>query len=110
MLLGKASQENLVCVPPDRLINTRKSHAAAAKVFQDYVKTSSWKVCEHFQKGGHWRRLMVRSNLKNELMVVAIIHPQNLKPDEISEEMQRFTDFILQSNIENLKSIYYQAW
>jgi len=79
--------------------------------FQHYVAQSQWKICEHFKDGGKWRNLIVRSNKENHLMIIAIIHPQDLGQTEIHEEMLRMKDYMVGCSIsENLKSIYYQAW
>ena len=79
--------------------------------FQRYVNNSKWKVCEHFQQGGHWRHLIVRSNHLNELMLIVIIHPQQLGEEEIREEMNNMAQYMLSSCKDlNLKSIYYQTW
>lgn len=78
--------------------------------FQRYLAQSKWRLCEHFQKGGNWRHLIVRSNSLNELMMIVVIHPQNLETEEIHEEMLRMKDYMLNCSIDNLRSMYYQSW
>lgn len=81
------------------------------RYFKEYVQNhSKWKVCEHFQHGGNWRLLTIRSNQKNELMVIVTIHPQDLTSQEIHEEMEKMKTYLLSCPIKNLVSIYYQTW
>ncbi len=79
--------------------------------FQDYVQNhTDWKICEHFNRGGHWRLLTIRSNHKNELMIIVTVHPQNLSAEEIHSEMERMKDYLLSCPINQLTSLYYQTW
>ena len=100
----------LVCVNPGQLINTRKEHSEIAALFENYINKSEWKICEHFQKGGHWREVIVRSNCRRELMVVVIVHPQNLQHEEIHEEMLKLKDYLANWKVGNIKSLYFQSW
>merc|ERR1740128_1077131 len=90
-------------------MNTSHQHSKIAHHMQEYIKTSRWKPCLHFQEGGNWRNVTVRSNWKKDLMVIVTIHPQNLDPSEIHEEMNQMKDHLISCSIENLKSIYYQS-
>lgn len=79
--------------------------------FQDYVQNhTDWKICEHFNRGGHWRLLTIRSNHKNELMLIVTVHPQDLSAEEIHSEMERMKDYLLSCPISQLTSLYYQTW
>lgn len=44
LLVGRARDASLVCVAPDRLVNTRRHHAEVAHLFRDYVARSDWPV------------------------------------------------------------------
>merc|ERR1712136_16431 len=109
LCIGKGSDHSLVCIPSAGLRNTRNVHSELAQHFRDYVIKSNWKLCEHFQKGGNWRNFTVRSNWKEELMGIVTIHPQNLEPLEIQEEMDRMKEHIVSCSGEKLKSLYYQS-
>lgn len=80
------------------------------RCFEDYINQSTWKICEHFQHGGHWRHLIVRSNTKGELMIIVVIHPQQLFGEDIHNEMLQLKDHFLSSNIQKISSMYYQTW
>ncbi len=72
---------------------------------------SEWKVCEHFQRGGNWRHLIVRSNRLGQVMAVVVIHPQDLDKDQIHSEMLRLRDHMLaMDGAHDLVSLYYQTW
>ena len=109
LCLGQARNQTLTCVNPKKLLNIRKEHVEAAQVFEDYVHQSSWKICEHFQRGGHWRQLTVRSNSQGDLMAIALIHPHDLNTEQINEEMSKFKEFFVK-NLGSIKSLYFQAW
>jgi len=109
LCIGKGSDHSLVCISSADLRNTRPVHSDLAEHFRDYVVKSSWKLCEHFQKGGNWRNFTVRSNWKNDLMAIVTIHPQNLEPQEIQEEMERMKEHLVSRADGNLKSLYYQS-
>ena len=69
------------------------------------------KVCEHFDRGGHWRQLTVRSNSAGQLMLAAVVHPQQLGADAIDAEMRRFADHMGRAAGHlDIHSFLYQAW
>lgn len=110
LLVGRARDASLVCVAPDRLVNTRRHHAEVAHLFRDYVARSDWPVCEHFDRGGHWRQLTVRSNSAGQLMLAAVVHPQQLGADAIDAEMRRFADHMVRAAGHlDIHSFLYQA-
>ena len=111
LCVGKSSDDTLRCINADRIINTHPTHSEVARHFQDYVQNhSKWRICEHFERGGNWRLLTVRSNHKKELMVIVTIHPQDLTSEEIHSEMERMKDYLLSCPISRLISVYYQTW
>ncbi|XP_046640844.1 tRNA (uracil(54)-C(5))-methyltransferase homolog isoform X2 [Daphnia pulicaria] len=111
LCVGKASRQTLRCIKADNLFNTHPTHTDVARVVQEYIQhESKWKVCEHFQRGGNWRSVLVRSNHKFELMVIVTIHPQDLEEKEIRSEMERMKDYLLASPMrKQIVSVYYQA-
>lgn len=81
----------------------------AAKLFQDYVRTSDLEVYNFEVHTGHFRQLMIRST-ENQLMLVVGIHPQDLS----TERLKIFKDSLIQYFTEgngkeaNVTSLYYQ--
>ncbi|KAI1289199.1 tRNA (uracil(54)-C(5))-methyltransferase -like protein-B [Halotydeus destructor] len=109
--VGEPSRHsNVICVEPDNLIISKKSHRALAKLFQNYLRDiSPLEVCTNFAEGGHWRRFIVRSNNEGEHMVICQFHPQDLSAEQLDEEKTRLTAFWKQHESEhNLKSVYMQ--
>ncbi|KAI9549846.1 hypothetical protein GHT06_001553 [Daphnia sinensis] len=111
LCVGQASKNTLRCITAEKLLNTHPIHSNVARHLQDYIQhESKWEICEHFQRGGNWRGLTIRSNYKNEQMAIVTIHPQNFTAEEIHAEMERMKDYLLSCSSGNqLVSIYYQA-
>lgn len=105
-----ASYENVICVGPDQLINIKNSHKKVVQYFQNYINNSSLDACTDL-KHGHWKNLIVRSNIHEELMAIVVMHPQNLSQGELKIEKDKLqTYFSVGEGKEcNLKSLYFQA-
>lgn len=109
--IGEISHHsNVVCVEPDNLIISKKSHRKLASHFQHYLRNiSKLDVCYSFSEGGNWRRFVVRSNEDGEHMIIAHLHPQELTPDQLEEEKGRITEYFQGLADEmNIKSAYIQ--
>lgn len=85
------------------------SNSILFQVFEDFVKRSPLPPCYQLNDGGYWRRLMVRSNSKSEIMAIAVVHPQNRSVDQIIDERQQLSQHFLDHGI-NLHSLYHQLW
>ncbi|XP_015793546.1 tRNA (uracil(54)-C(5))-methyltransferase homolog [Tetranychus urticae] len=112
-IMGKASNSNKipVCLPPDDCVIVKDSHKILVSKFQQYLRNHSpLGICMDFSRGGNWRRFCVRSNDFDELMGIAILHPQKLSSKELKEEQNRLKDFFIPISQDiNLKSFYFQA-
>lgn len=112
-IMGKIgdSDKMPVCLPPDDCVIVKESHKVLASKFQQYLRSHSpLEVCMNFSRGGNWRRLCVRSNDFDELMGIAILHPQKLSSQELKEEKDRLKDFFIPISQDiNLKSLYFQV-
>jgi len=110
--IGEPSvHNNVVCVEPDKLIISKKSHRKMASLFQEYLRNvSPLDVCTNFSEGGNWRRFVVRSNEKGEHMIVGQLHPQELSEEALEEEKGRMSNFFDKlSGDMNITSAYFQA-
>ncbi|KAF7489624.1 tRNA (uracil(54)-C(5))-methyltransferase -like protein-B [Sarcoptes scabiei] len=107
--VGKPSaNDRVICVEPDKIIISKQSHLDLAKKFQNYLReVSPYDVCQNYGLGGHWRRFHVRSNLRNEHMVTAIMHPQDLNETELAEEMKRFRSYFVDNSL--ISSLYFHT-
>jgi tRNA/tmRNA/rRNA uracil-C5-methylase (TrmA/RlmC/RlmD family) len=106
-----SAHKNVVCVEPDNLIISKKSHRKLASLFQDYLRNvSPLDVCTNFSEGGNWRRFVVRSNEKGEHMIIGQLHPQDLHEDSLEEEKGRLKEYFSKVAEEmNIKSAYFQS-
>lgn len=108
--IGKSFQLP-ICSPPDKFKIVKNSHQILAGKFQEYLRNQSpLDVCLDFSKGGHWKRFCVRSNDFDELMGIAILHPQNLSSNQLEDEHNRLINFFspIAKSI-NLNSLYFQV-
>ncbi|CAH1107146.1 unnamed protein product [Psylliodes chrysocephalus] len=95
--------------PVDSLIHIPDSMKLAAKVFQDFVRSSDLQVFNPEFHTGHFRQLMARS-APDQLMLVIGIHPQDLNEEKLNEFKKDVVDFFINRNgkIANVTSLYYQ--
>lgn len=110
--IGEPSHHsNVVCVEPDHLIISKQSHRKIASLFQNYLRhVTPLDVCTHFSEGGNWRRFVVRSNEQGEHMIVGMMHPQDLTPDQLEEEKCRMKQYFQSLAQEfNIKSAYFNS-
>ncbi|XP_074598257.1 tRNA (uracil-5-)-methyltransferase homolog B-like [Brevipalpus obovatus] len=110
-ILGKFKDSTAVCYSPGNMVLLKESHKVLANHFENYLhQVSPLDVCTSFSDGGHWRRFIVRSNDVEDLMGIAILHPQNLSKNELEEEKNRLRNFFqpLAQDI-SLKSLYFQT-
>lgn len=56
--------------------------------------------------GGFWRGIVVRSNLKGDIMAIVVANPRGYTNDIMLNEQYRFNDFLKRSNI-NIQSLYF---
>ncbi|XP_067128782.1 tRNA (uracil-5-)-methyltransferase homolog B-like isoform X1 [Centruroides vittatus] len=105
-----AEYKNVVCVSPDYLSNIKQSHKKVVQHLQNYINDSALDACIDL-KSGHWKNLVVRSNIHDNLMAIIVMHPQNLSSEELENEKNKLrTYFTIGEGKEcNLKSLYFQA-
>lgn len=111
-LSGSLRDPNTYCVPADEVFLSKESHKIAAQSFQNYISNvSPHGICTHFDRPeGNWRRLIVRSNRLNQLMMIAVFHPKELTFAEIVEEKERLTDFFEPKKLDlGLVSLFFQV-
>lgn len=86
-------QGSMSVASPDGLPNVPESAKRVAKCFQDFVKQSGKEPFNPETHEGYWRQLTVRTTSKDHIMAIAVIHPQALSEEEISEEKEKLRQF-----------------
>lgn len=56
--------------------------------------------------GGFWRGIIVRSNLKGEIMAIVVANPRNHTNETMLNEQRRFNEFLKGSNV-SVQSLYF---
>ena len=69
---------------------------SVAKHFQTYVRTSGYDPYDNIAQTGYWKQLTVRQSVRNnDLLVWAVMHPQNLTNEnklEIKDALKKHFD------------------
>lgn len=71
-----------------------------------FVRKSKLLASYDHMDGGFWRGIIIRSNLKGDLMVVVVANPRGYTNEIMLNEQQKFNDFLKNSNI-NVNSLYF---
>lgn len=74
-----------------------------------YVKKSSLPPCYRLDDGGFWRRVIVRSNLKGETMLVIVNHPRDYHDEVISREEKNIVEHFAAHDC-HVDSIFHFLW
>ncbi|GAB6027172.1 tRNA (uracil(54)-C(5))-methyltransferase -B [Chamberlinius hualienensis] len=103
--------KQMVIVPGNEIVISKKSHKKVALAFQEYIRASSHPTCLHFKDGGVWRLLRVRSNDAGDLMAIVIVYPGNLTEAALLEEQEKLKEYFTNGPGKscNLKSLYFQT-
>ncbi|XP_077510117.1 tRNA (uracil-5-)-methyltransferase homolog A [Amblyomma americanum] len=86
-------QGSMSVASADELSNIPESAKKVAKCFQDYVQQSGKEPFNPETHEGYWRQLTVRTTKQGHIMAIAVIHPQALTEEEISEEKEKLRNF-----------------
>ncbi|VVC34631.1 (Uracil-5)-methyltransferase family,S-adenosyl-L-methionine-dependent methyltransferase [Cinara cedri] len=104
--IGDHSKRNIYCVPGTKLVNMKQSHKHIAQIFEIFVRKSKLPVSYDHLDGGFWRGIIVRSNLKGDIMAIVVANPRGYTNEIMLNEQCRFNDFLKNSNI-NIQSLYF---
>lgn len=97
--------------PVDSLIHIPQRMKLAAKVFEQFVRSSKLPVFEPEHQSGHWRQLTCRLSMSNDqLMLVVGLHPQQLSSDELNSVKTELKEFFMNGGGKdcNVTSLYFQ--
>ncbi|KAH6934317.1 hypothetical protein HPB50_022909 [Hyalomma asiaticum] len=86
-------QGSMSVASPTDLPNVPESAKKVAQCFQDYVQQSGKEPFNPETHEGYWRQLTVRTTSKDHIMAIAVIHPQELSEEDISQEKKKLRDY-----------------
>ena len=75
-------------------------------VFEAHFRASGRKAFNPEDHSGFWRQILVRSNLAGEVLVIVMVHPQDLSTEEI-ESVKNELKSLAEAN--KIASLYFQA-
>lgn len=100
--------DRVICVEPDQVVITKKSHIDIAAKFQRYLReVSLYDSCQNYGEAGNWRRIHIRSNQQNQHMVTTIMHPQELTEDQLQQEMNQLRAYFADDS--RVHSLYFHT-
>lgn len=108
--VGSPTQNNIVCVNGDHLLNMPEKHTLVARCYQDFLRLSPLEPCLLFHTGGHWREITVRTNAQGQTMAIVYFHPQTLLPEEVAEHKAALVDYFVSGpgSVCELDSLFFQ--
>lgn len=83
-----------------------KINSYCSKVFETFVRKSKFPVSYDHLDGGFWRGIIVRSNLKGDIMAIVVANPRGYTNEIMVDEQHRFNDFLKMNNV-NIQSLYF---
>uniref|UniRef100_A0A2S2Q0V6 tRNA (uracil(54)-C(5))-methyltransferase n=1 Tax=Sipha flava TaxID=143950 RepID=A0A2S2Q0V6_9HEMI len=97
---------NIYCIPTMKLINMKESHKNIAQVFEKFVRLSELPVSHDHLDGGFWRGIVVRSNVKGDIMAIVIANPRGYTNEIMLNEQFKFNDYLKCNDID-IHSLYF---
>lgn len=76
------------------------------RVFEMHFRASGRKAFNPEDHSGFWRQILVRSNLAGEVLVIVMVHPQDLSTEEM-ESVKNELKSVAEAN--KIASLYFQA-
>ncbi|UJR15637.1 hypothetical protein I4U23_002574 [Adineta vaga] len=79
---------NTLCVSPIHLKSMKSKHISAIKHFDQFLKQHSLPICTNtniLKKDQYWRTITLKSNERDHLMMIVVVHPQSLSKNEIDQ-------------------------
>ena len=78
-----------------------------ALMFESHFRTSGRKPFDPEDHSGFWRQLLLRTNLEGDVLAIVMVHPQDMKPEEIEEVKDKLRNLVEGSKV---TSLYFQAF
>lgn len=95
--------------PIDNLAHIPEAMKKAAKIFENFVRSSDLQVFNPEYHTGHFRQVMMRS-AQDQLMLVVGIHPQDLSQEKLADFKRDLVNFFKDGAGKDaaVTSLYYQ--
>lgn len=79
-------------------------------MLEEFIKNTELKPFDPVDHSGYWRQVTVRSTLRNDLMVIVGMHPQDLSSEKLGElQLQLKTFFETGNGVQaRVTSLYLQ--
>ena len=91
----------------DHLPNVSATMKSIVKHFEDFVKNSQYEPFDNISQKGYWKQLTVRQGFRtNDLLVWAVLHPQELTDEEKTDLEQKFMSHFEGQNVTSLNIQY----
>lgn len=76
----------------------------AVQLFETHFKSSGRKAYEPYSDdlSGFWRQLLLRTNIDGQILAVAIVHPQDLTPDDMEQVKANLRSLVEGTHISSL--------
>lgn len=112
MLFPISKHGDTISVEPHGCTIMKEETLRLTDILQDFIRNQAkLPVCYSLGEEGGWRRFIIRSNLKKELMLIGHLSPRVLRVQQVIDEKVNFRDFIVEkakaANLD-LKSLYFQ--
>lgn len=76
------------------------------KIFQEFVRGSNLPASYDHLDGGFWRGIVVRSNLKGDIMCIVFANPRGYANEDMLTEQQELATYLSDNNC-HINSLYY---
>ncbi|XP_037801253.1 tRNA (uracil-5-)-methyltransferase homolog A-like isoform X2 [Penaeus monodon] len=106
-------REGSMCVAPiEHLCHLPDPMKKVVKVFETFVRSSSYMPFSPLTHDGVWRQLTVRTTRNKDIMVVVVVHPQQMNDEELGAIKKSIVDLFLEGAGKPLgvTSIFFQAY
>lgn len=97
--LGSYADGSVEVAPLDGMPHVPDRMKDVAKAMENFIELSGYPPFDHVTHKGYWRQITVRlGHATGELLLVAGMHPQDLKDDDLKAVKQNFIEYFINGN------------
>ncbi|XP_054707728.1 tRNA (uracil-5-)-methyltransferase homolog A-like [Uloborus diversus] len=110
--LNAYKEGSMSVAEPDDCINISKEMLRAVKSFQEYIRSSPRDVFNPENHEGFWRQLTVRTSNNEDVLLIVVMHPQDLSQNELEEEKKKLKEYfeVGLGRMCGVTSVYFQLF